>query len=442
MLTTSTSALASQSTAKQLGDIRTNLTQTLLAQNPGLKLIDSQLKRDEARLSSIGKTAVALDDFRAFAASLAGGKLDMVASSSGSAVGAKLSASSAVAGTYAVDVQQVAQGQKLATRPVADKNAQLGVGSGGVILVETGSGSSATKTSVRIDPNDTSLEGIAAAMRKAGLDAQVTKDGDAYSLSLNGKSGAANAMTVSAAGDPALTGMFSSQPGQAGGMRQLAAAQDARVVVDGKTFTPATNILDGAIPGLSLSLKETGKSEVGVRSDPAAITTNVKDFVKAFNDLNDKLDKLQTGDSRSDTTLLRMKAQIGGIVNSTSARELESLGITRKDGALVLDENKLKAAIAADPSQATKLISDRGGLAERMVGQVDRQIGASGTLGAEAASVMRDRDRIADQKSKIIDTVTRQASLMAQQYQLAGSGGGLLFGGGAGRPMSLFDYMA
>ena len=442
MLTTSTAALASQSTAKQLGDIRTNLTQTLLAQNPGLKLIDSQLKRDEARLSSIGKTAVALDDFRAFAASLAGGKLDMVASSSGSAVGAKLSASSAVAGTYAVDVQQVAQGQKLATRPVADKNAQLGVGSGGVILVETGSGSSATKTSVRIDPNDTSLEGIAAAMRKAGLDAQVTKDGDAYSLSLNGKSGAANAMTVSAAGDPALTGMFSSQPGQAGGMRQLAAAQDARVVVDGKTFTPATNILDGAIPGLSLSLKETGKSEVGVRSDPAAIATNVKDFVKAFNDLNDKLDKLQTGDSRSDTTLLRMKAQIGGIVNSTSARELESLGITRKDGALVLDENKLKAAIAADPTQATKLISDRGGLAERMVGQVDRQIGASGTLGAEAASVMRDRDRIADQKSKIIDTVTRQASLMAQQYQLAGSGGGLLFGGGAGRPMSLFDYMA
>ena len=442
MLTTSTSALASQSTAKQLGDIRTNLTQTLLAQNPGLKLIDSQLKRDEARLSSIGKTAVALDDFRAFAASLAGGKLDMVASSSGSAVGAKLSASSAVAGTYAVDVQQLAQGQKLATRPVADKNAQLGVGSGGVILVETGSGSSATKTSVRIDPNDTSLEGIAAAMRKAGLDAQVTKDGDAYSLSLNGKSGAANAMTVSAAGDPALAGMFSSQPGQAGGMRQLAAAQDARVVVDGKTFTPATNTLDGAIPGLSLSLKETGKSEVGVRSDPAAIATNVKDFVKAFNDLNDKLDKLQTGDSRSDTTLLRMKAQIGGIVNSTSARELESLGITRKDGALVLDEDKLKAAIAANPSQAAKLISDRGGLAERIVAQVDRQIGASGTLGAEAASVMRDRDRIADQKSKIIDTVTRQASLMAQQYELAGSGGGLLFGGGAGRPMSLFDYMA
>lgn len=442
MQTTYTTGLASQSTARQLGDIRTNLTQTLLARNPGLKLIDSRIERDEARLSGIGKTALALDGFRSFAASLTGGKLDLVAASSGKAVAAKLSASSATPGTYAVDVQQLAQGQKLATRAVADKDAQLGIGSGGVITVETGSGAGATSTTVRIDPNDTSLEGIAAAMRKAGLDAQVTKDGDGYSLSLNGKTGVANGMKVSAAGDPALAAMFSHEAGREGGMRQLAAAQDARVVVDGKTVTSATNTLDGAIPGLSLSLKETGKSEVTVRTDPAAVASNIKDFVKAYNELNSTLDKLQTGDERGDTTLLRMKAQIGSIINSSSARDLATLGITQKDGALVLDEDKLKAAIAADPAKATKVFSDRGGLAERMVGQIDRQIGASGTLGVEAASVMRERDRMLDQREKVIDTVSRQAALMAQQYQLAGSGGGLLFGGGAGRPMSLFDYMA
>ena len=442
MQTTSTTGLASQSVARQLGDIRTNLTQTLLAQNPGLKLIDKQLARDDARLSSIGKTAVALDDFRAFAASLAGGKLDMVAASSGKALTAKLSASSATPGTYAVDVQQLAQGQKLATRPVSDKDAPLGVGNGGVITVETGTGAGATRTTVRIDPKDSSLEGIASAMRAAGLDAQVAKDGNGYSLSLNGKSGAANGMKVSASGDPALAGMFSHQPGQEGGMRQLAAAQDARVVVDGKSFSGPSNTLDAAIPGLSLSLKETGKSEVTVRNDPAAIAGNVKDFVKAYNDLNSKLDKLQSGDARSDTTLLRMKAQIGGIVNGSSARELAGLGITQKDGALVLDEEKLKSALAADPAQAAKVFSERGGLAERMVGQIDRQIGSSGTLGTEAASVMRDRDHMLEQKTKVIDTVSRQATLMAQQYQLAGSGGGMLFGGGAGRPMSLFDYMA
>lgn len=442
MLTNTTTGLASQPAARQYGDIRTNLTQSLLAQNPGLKVIEAQVKRDEARLSSIGKMALALDGFRSVAAGLTGGKLDMLATASGSALSAKLSAASATPGKYAVDVQQLAQGQKLETKAVADKDAALGSGGASTITVETGSGANARKTTVRIEPGENSLEGIAKAMREAGLDAEVSKDGDGYSLSLTGETGAANGMRVSVAGDPVLGGIFSYQPGKEGGMQQVAEARDARVVVDGKTVTAATNTLTEGIPGLSLTLKETGKSEVEVRSDPVAIAGNVKDFVKAFNELNTQLGKLETGDDRSDTTLLRMKGQIGNIVNSSALRDLAGFGITQKDGALVLDEDKLKAAIAADPARANKVFSDKGGLAERMVAQVDKQIGTTGTLGVEAASVLRERDRLLDQRDKVIDTVTRQATLMAQQYQLAGAGNGLLFGGGAGRPMSLFDYMA
>lgn len=442
MLTTSTTGLASQPAARQYGDIRTNLTQSLLAQNPGLKAIEAQVKRDDARLSSIGKMALALDGFRSVAAGLTGGRLDMLASASGSALSARLSAASATPGKYVVDVQQLAQGQKLETRAVADKDAALGNGGASVITVETGTGPNARKTTVRIDPGETSLEGIAKAMREAGLDAEVAKNGDGYALNLTGDTGAASGMRIGVAGDPILGGIFSYQPGKEGGMRQVAAAQDARLVVDGKTITSATNSVTEAVPGLTLTLKETGKSEVEVRSDPAAIAGNVKDFVKAFNDLNTQLGKLETGDERSDTTLLRMKAQIGNIVNGSSVRDLAGFGITQKDGALVLDEDKLKAAIATDPARANKVFSDKGGLADRLVGQVNKQIGASGTLGVEAASVMRERDRLLDQRDKVIDTVNRQATLMAQQYQLAGSGNGLLFGGGAGRPMSLFDYMA
>ncbi len=442
MLTTSTTGLASQSAARQYGDVRTNLTQSLLAQNPGLKVLDAQVKRDDARLSSIGKMALALDGFRSVAAGLTGGKLDMLASATGSALSARLSAASATPGKYAVDVQQLAQGQKLQTKTVADKDAALGNGGASTITVETGSGANTRKTTVRIDAGDTSLEGIARAMREAGLDAGVAKDGNGYSLSLTGETGAANGMRISVAGDPVLGALLAYQPGKEGGMQQVAEARDARLVVDGKTVTSTTNSVTEAIPGLNLTLKETGKSEVEVRSDPAAIAGNVKDFVKAFNDLNTQLGKLETGDDRSDTTLLRMKAQIGNIVNGSSLRDLAGFGITQKDGALVLDEDKLKAAVAADPARASKVFSDKGGLADRLVAQVDRQIGVSGNLGVEAASVMRERDRLLDQRDKVIDTVTRQATLMAQQYQLGGSGNGLLFGGGAGRPMSLFDYMA
>jgi flagellar hook-associated protein 2 len=443
---TANAQLLARGPANQASDIRTTLTQSLLAQNPGLKLLDAQVKRDDARLSNIGKVALALDDFRSFAAGLTGGKLSMVATASGNALTARLSASSATAGTHKVEVQQLAQGQKLASRPVADKDTQIGSGAGGVITVETGSGAGATKTTVRIPAGDSSLEGIARAMREAGLDAQVGQDGKGgYALSLNGKTGAANSMRLSADGDPLLSGMFSYQPGRDGGMQQSAVAQDARVVVDGKTVSAASNTLEAAIPGLTLNLTALGSSEVGVRNDPSAVAANVKDFVKAFNGLNSKLDALTTGDARSDTTLFKMKAQVGAILDGASARQLAELGISRsggKNGALVLDEDKFKAAIAANPDQVTKLFSDRGGLAERMVDQIGRQIGASGSLGVEAAGVMRERDKLLDQKTKVIETVSRQASMMVQQYQLAGSGGSMMFGGGLGRPMSLFDYMA
>ena len=69
--------------------------------------------------------------------------------------------------------------------------------------------------------------------------------------------------------------------------------------------------------------------------------------------------------------------------------------------------------------------------------------GSGGILAGEAAGVMRERDKLLAQKTKVIESVGRQASFMAQQYQLGGAGGSLMFGNTApNKPMSLFDYMA
>lgn len=444
MLTIANSTQTVTSTPKQVADVRTTLTQNLLAQNPGIKLIDAQVKRDDARLSTYGKLALALDNFRDLASGLTGGKLGMVATASGTALTARVTASSAASGgTHAIDVQQLAQGQKLSTKPVADKDAAIGSGAGSVMTVVSGSGKDATTTTVRIGAGQNTLEGIARALRDAGLEAQVEADAKGgHSLELTGKTGAANTMRISIDGDPLLQAMFAHQPGNEAGMKQTA-AQDARVVVNGKTVTSASNTLEVAIPGLALTLTATGKSEVGVRSDPTAVAANVKQFVTALNTLNSTLDGLKTGDAKSDTAALKMKAQIGAILDGAGARQLAELGISRKNGALVLDDAKLKTTLAEKPELVAQLFSDRGGLAERMVGQVDRQIGAGGILAGEAAGVMRERDKLLAQKTKVIESVSRQASFMAQQYQLGGAGGSLMFGNtGVNRPMSLFDYMA
>jgi flagellar hook-associated protein 2 len=58
-----------------LSDLYTSVTKSLLVKNPGMKNLEAQLTRDSARLSTIGKLALALDQFRTSADRLSGAKL-------------------------------------------------------------------------------------------------------------------------------------------------------------------------------------------------------------------------------------------------------------------------------------------------------------------------------------------------------------------------------
>lgn len=444
MTTSISSSTLGLSGTSGLSDLYTSATKSLLAQNPGIKTIDAQLTRDGARLSGLGKLALALDDFRSSAGKLTSDKLDMAASSSAKGVGAQLTSKDAVAGSHAVEVKQLAQGQQLATKALPDKSAALGTGSATVIKIQMGTGSGATTTSIRIDDTNNTLDGIAKAMQDAGIDAKVVQDGKGYSLSLTGRTGAANGMTISVAGDAVMTGLLSYGAGVHTAMTQQAAAQDAQFTVDGKALTSSTNKSDTAIAGVSLSFTATGKSDVAVKRDPSAIAANVKDFIAALNTMNTKLAGLKTGDATSDAALVQVQAQLGSILDGTDPKALADMGITRKGNGLALDEAKLNAAIAADPDQVTQLFGKSGtGLADQFSTRISQQMTKGGVLASQAATVQAEVDKLTTQKQAVTDTVNRQASLLVQQYASAGTGGSSLFGlTGTGTPMSLFDFMA
>jgi flagellar hook-associated protein 2 len=444
MTTSISSSALGLSGTSGLSELYTSATKSLLAQNPGIKTIDAQLRRDDARLSGIGKLALALDEFRAKAGKLSGDKLDMAASSSGKGVGAQLTSKDAVAGTHTVEVRQLAQGQQLASKALPDKGAALGAGSATVIKVQTGSGSGATTTTVRIDDTNNTLDGIAKAMRDAGLDARVVQDGKGYSLSLNGKTGAANGMSIGVAGDPVLTGLLSYGPGVNSAMSQKAAPQDAQFTVDGKALSASTNKTDTAIAGVSLSFGAAGKSEVAVKRDTGVIAGNVKDFIGAFNAMNTRLAGLKNGDSDNDATVTQVQSRIAAVLDGADAKTLADMGITRKNGALVLDEARLGAAVAADPDKVTQLFGKSGtGLADQLAARIGEQMNKGGILASQATAVQADVDKLNAQKTKVADTVNRQASMLVQQYALAGAGGSSLFGlSNPGAGMSLFDFMA
>ena len=440
-ISTSTSSPGLGATSGSLSDLYTSATQSLLAKNPAVKLIDTQLQRDNARLSSLGRMALALDGFRNAAGGLSAAGMDMSASSSSKAVEASLSGATAAAGSHTVEVRQLAQAQQLASKALPASNTPIGGGAATVIKIDTGPASK----SLRIDGSNNTLDGIAKAMRDAGLDAEVVQDGKGFALKLTGTSGAANGMRISVSGDPALQGLLSYGNGGNSAMTEKAAAQDAQLVVDGKTVTASTNKVDNAIAGVSLTLGAVGKSEVQVARDPSAIAANVKNLVSAFNGMGSQLAALRSGDPGSDSALNQVTVQINQVLDATDPKALAEIGITRKSGALVLDETRLKAAIAADPDKVTALFANGGkGLAEQLAKRAGQQIATGGTVANQAIAVKQDADKLSDKKAKIVDTVNRQAAMLAQQYSLAGSGigGSALFGNGQVKPMSLFDFMA
>lgn len=448
-MTTIPSSLFASRSGTQVSDLYASATKSLMAQNPALKTIDAQLRRDEARLSSLGRIALALDGFGAAAGKLSAGALDMAASvggKGGDGLGVRLSAGAAPA-VHTVEVTQLAQAQQLTSRALADKDAPLGAGGVSLVRIESGQGSGAATTTVRIAPGGNSLEGIAAAMREAGLDAEVVQDGKGYALSLSGKPGAANAMRISVAGDPALQGLLSWQPGAGnstgGGMRQQVAAQDAQLTVDGKRIASPGNTVAGAIPGLTLTLVAAGRHEVTVTRAPSAIAQNVKGVVEAFNVMQAGLETLEGGDADAQAAVRQVEGQIAAAFGDGERQALADMGLTFRAGRLALDEAKLKTAIAANPDRVAKLFSNgKDGVADRLATAVARQFSSGGALHAQADAIEQDMDRLVDKRSQLSEAAGRQAMVLMQQYQMAGSGGSSLFGMLQGPPLSAFDFMA
>jgi flagellar hook-associated protein 2 len=73
--------------SSRLSELHASATQSLLARNPGIKTIDAQLYRDDARLSGLGKMALALDTFRT-----AAGNGEVKAARDPAAIGANVKA--------------------------------------------------------------------------------------------------------------------------------------------------------------------------------------------------------------------------------------------------------------------------------------------------------------------------------------------------------------
>jgi flagellar hook-associated protein 2 len=212
-----------------------------------------------------------------------------------------------------------------------------------------------------------------------GVRASTIFDGSRYYLQVRGLDMGSNAaLTVSGATTLANFGSAN--------FRTTQANQDAKLKVDGwplsnAYISRASNTISDVITGLTLSLKSSGAGTLTVDTDTNAVLENVRTFVNQVNTVRKQIRELTKYDSTTKQASILTGNYglqiIGTILKNVTANQgtgfdtsiddyvsLSPLGLTTDatqgsptEGLILLDESKLKEALASNAYSVGKIFS-------------------------------------------------------------------------------------
>jgi flagellar hook-associated protein 2 len=245
---------------------------------------------------------------------------------------------------------------------------------------------------VTIDSSNNSLQGIRDAINaaKIGVTATIVSDGNAtipnHLVLTSNKTGANSGMKISVSGgDGTIDTLMGYDPTALQHMTQSSAAQNAALTVNGIAISSATNIVSGAVQGVTLNLAKLGITTLAVARDTASVQSAINAFVKGYNDLNGTLKSLtsynadtkQAGALLGDPTAPAIQSQVRKMLTSSvtglgsSLTTLSQIGVTfQKDGTLAVDATKLQSAITNNFSDIAGLLATIGTTSDSTVAYV------------------------------------------------------------------------
>jgi flagellar hook-associated protein 2 len=391
----------------------------------------------QARLSAYGSLKSALSSFQSSLSALKDadtfGKRS--ATSSEPTVFSATSTTSAAAGIYSVQVEQLATKHKVASQAYTDSATVVGSGS----LSFTQNGES---FSVTIAEGEDSLSAIRDAVNNAegntGITASIVTDQTgAHLVFSSSKSGVENAIKIDVtpgapdsgdlsqlAFDPALVNQVST-------MTQKAEALNSIVIVDGFTQTSANQQIEGMIEGVTLDLKTAKPGEIfslEVKLDTGSVKKSIESFVSNYNKLITTLNDLTAfdpeantagllqGDSATRNVATRLRTEIGTLVSGLGV-ELDSLaemGITTEDkGKLKIDSEKLTSVLDTDFANIAGVFSGDNGYATRLDTVIGNLTAGGGILDNRTEALKAQVDRIGDQR----EALNKRIVVIEARYQ-------------------------
>lgn len=415
-------------------DITSLVSQLVTAEGqPAFNAIQRQEDAANTRLSGLGTLKSGLSDFQTALASLKDGSVfkTHTATSSDESILKVTAGSSAVTGSYALEVTQLAKAQKsIAKAEFADITTTT-VGTGTLSFTAT----SGATFNLTVDSSNNTLEKMRDAINSASGNSFVSASivnvdnaggtGTVSKLVLTAKnSGTANGFTVGGSDSDG-------NDADASGLSQLfstnfdnpSVAQDAIIKVDGQTATRSSNTVTDVLPGVTLNLQsqKPGTSvNIDIGVDKAAITKSINSFVTAYNKLHTTTKDLGkyggstdgSGDGNGaligDATLRYVTSQVRqnttSVVSSATGNynSLALIGVKiDKDGVMSLDSTQLDTALAADFDSVSDVFSSSDGVATRLDSTLTELLQSGGSLDTQQSSLKKQLTTLEDRRSDV-----------------------------------------
>lgn len=398
-------------------------------------------KASTTKLSALGQLKGALSGFREALKGLNKASLfeNRSATSSDSALLTATASKTAQAGSYSLQVMQLATGSKVATAALADGFTS---GAGGTLTVKLGAADPGVD--VVIGP-DASLGDIRDALNLQLKDTGITanlvtnpNDGKTRLVMSSSNTGAGKDVQIEAAGDLASlaigTGTLDSADPASSGV--LEASGNAKFSIDGLALESASNEVTGAIPDVTFNLlvADQGKTTttVTVDHDRTGVTESIKAFVEAYNKListSNSLTKVTPGAEGSapttgglvgDATVRQLlggvRSELANPASQEAVRVLADLGITtQKDGTLKIDDAKLETALKDNFDAVGAFFTGADGLMSRVDKRIESFIQTGGLIEQRMKSLESTLSGIDKQKETLGRRIEQlQTRLFAQ----------------------------
>jgi flagellar hook-associated protein 2 len=384
--------------------------QNLQARQTALENKDAALNTLGTQISQLESTVTTLASQTSFT--------NVTATSSDTTITGASSGDGAIAGSYDVNIANLAKSQVTASTTGYAKATDAAADGGSISFTIGGN----TTQAIHIT-SQTSLSDLANQInnQNSGVVAAVVNDGTNNKLVIMSRqTGQSGGFTINNNLTNSSGTAVAFAVGQSPTSGNTQNALDASLTVNGLHVTGSTNTVTSAIPGVTLSLVKAGETTVSVAPDYTTLQNTLSSLVSQYNSLQQFATQQsstangQSGPLANDPVLRQVMATVASQMltagnNGGQHQYLSELGLQfNSDGTLSFNSGTFQAALAANPQDVQTLFlgtNGSNGLFQNFLKALQSDDNTSGlinsTLTADKASDQNYSDEIATQQVRL-----------------------------------------